>query len=123
PARLAVVAAIVVNAKMGPAIWIIRSSGLVPAQGAAPVRIQPHGKPSLARLVVDNYRIAKGIGKRATTAAIGHAGEGQSAVGGNRQARKVVAVRASGVVEGGQYLVRVIRVSPSVCLGLNNVRR
>src|SRR5882724_3911882 len=123
PARLAVVAAARVNAKMRPAVWIVRSGGLVSAQGAARVSIDPDSEPSAARLVVDNNRIAKGIGKGATTAAIGHAGEGQSAVVGNRQGREVAAVRASGVVVGGQYLVRGIRVSPSVCLRLNNVRR
>ena len=107
---------------MSPAIWIVRSRGLVSAQGAAPIRIQPHRKPRAGRLVVESNRIAKGIGKGAATAAIGHPGEGQSAVGGNRQARVVVAVRASGVVVRDQYLVGVIRVSPSVCLRLNNVR-
>ena len=108
---------------MGPAIWVRGIGGLKPAQGAARVAIDPDSEPSAGGLVVDNNRIAKGIGKGATTAAIGHAGEGQSAVVGNRQAREVAAVRASGVVVGGQHLVRGIRVSPSVCLRLNNVRR
>src|SRR5438105_13015100 len=45
PARLAVIASIVVHAEMSPAIWIVRSRRLVSAQGAAPIRIQPHRKP------------------------------------------------------------------------------
>ena len=83
PARFAVVAAIVMNTEMGPAVWIVRSRRLVSAQGAAPIRINPHRKPRAGRLVVQSNRIAKGVGKRAAPAAIGHPGEGQSAIGGN----------------------------------------
>ena len=65
PARLAVVAAARVNAKMGPAIWVRRIGGLKPAQGAAaalPSSQTVNQVPSW--LVVQNNRIAKGIAGR-----------------------------------------------------------
>src|SRR5213596_809655 len=53
PARLSVVIIVIVNAVMGPAIRVLRSSGLVSAEAlttAAPVK--PNGEPGLAWLVV-----------------------------------------------------------------------
>src|SRR6188472_1562343 len=44
PAGLAIVFGIGINAKMGPAIRVVRSGGLVPAQRAA-VSVRPHRKP------------------------------------------------------------------------------
>src|SRR5207244_2016289 len=84
PARLAVVAAARVNAKMGPAIGIRGIGGLKPAQGTARVAIQPHSKPSLGRLVIQNYRVAKGIGKRTLTAGIGDSCESGATILGDR---------------------------------------
>src|SRR4029077_1785965 len=123
PARLAVVAAVVVNAEMGPAIWVPGIGGLVPAQGATPIPVDPDCEPSLGWLVVQNNRVAKGIGERTLAARGCNGGEGQSAVGRNRCAGELVGVRASGVVESNDNLVRVIRISISVCLRLNNMRR
>ena len=69
PARLPVVAAAGVNAEMGPASWVLRSGGLVPAQACSPpFPSEPDREPSLGRLVVQNNRIAKGIGEGAVTA-------------------------------------------------------
>src|SRR4029077_12192265 len=95
PSRFAVVAAVVVNAEVRPAIWILRSQGLVSAEGAAPIPIYPDSKPRLAWLVVQKNRVAKGVGERATTAAVGEAGEGHAAVGGERCCGEVVGGCAS----------------------------
>src|SRR5439155_24543624 len=76
PAGLPVVETAGMHAEMGPAIWIRRIARLVPAQSATPVRIQPDSKPSLGRLVIQNNRVAKGIGEWALATGIGDAGEG-----------------------------------------------
>src|SRR5207244_10362949 len=78
PARLPVIAAAGVDAEMGPAGWILRSGRVVPAQRAAPVPIQPDCKPCLGRLVIQNNRVTKGIGKRTLTAAVGYSSEGHT---------------------------------------------
>src|SRR6476620_4003851 len=108
---------------MGPAIWILRSGRLVPAQRAARIPIQPYREPSLGRLVVQNNRITKGIGEGAATTAVEDSVESQSAVGGGRYRGEIVAGCAFGIVERHNDLIGVIRVSISVCLRLNDVRR
>src|SRR6476660_4571188 len=108
---------------MGPAIWILRSARLVPAQRAARVPIQPYREPSLGRLVIQNNRITKGIGEGAATTTVEDSVESQSAVGGGRYRGEIVVGRAFGIVERHNDLVGVIRVSRSVCLRLNDVRR
>src|SRR5204863_9962007 len=85
--------------------------------------IQPDGKPRLGRLVIQNNRVAKSIGERALTAAIGYSSEGHTAVGGTRYARELVDCCASGVIKPDTNLVGVIRVSRSERLRLNNVWR
>ena len=102
PARFPVIATVGMHAKMGPAIWILRRARLVPAQRAASVPIQPDRKPSLGRLVIQNNRVAKCIGKRTLTASGGDAGEGQTAIGGTRYGRELVTGRASGIIESTQ---------------------
>src|SRR5262249_13128433 len=108
---------------MGPAIWIRRIGRLVAAQRAAPVPIQPDRKPRLRRLVIQNNRVAKGVGKRTLTTGVGDTGEGQAAVGGTRYARELVDCGTSRVIESYANLIGVIWVSRTVCLGLNNVWR
>src|SRR4249919_729726 len=108
---------------MGPAIWVLRSGRLVPAQRAARVRIYPDREPSLRRLVVQNNRIAKGIGEGAAATTVEDSVESQSAVGGGRYRGEIVVARAFGIVERHNDLVGVIWVSRSVCLRLNDVRR
>ena len=125
PARLAVVAAAGVNAKMGPAIWVRRIGGLVSAQGAARVAIEPDSKPSPDGLLYRTTGSPKVLAKRTLTAGIGHTGESRATVLGNRQPGddQWTAVDASGIVVRDQDLVGVIRVGPSECLRLSNVRR
>ena len=122
PARLPVVAAAGVNAKMGPASRVQRIGGLVPAQGAAPVAVEPDGEPGAGWLVVQNNRVAKGIGKWALTAGGGDAGEGGAAVGGDDTPEKLTKVGASRIVEGddtwsGLSGLAVVNVSDCVMLG------
>ena len=79
-----------VNAVMGPAIRVRGIGGLVPAEAltaAAPV--EPDSEPGSGWPVVQNNRITKGIGERALAAGGGDAGEGGSAVGGDRYAGDV----------------------------------
>src|SRR4029077_4214282 len=90
PARLPVVAAVGMHAEMGPAIRVRRSSGFVSTQRTASVGVEPNGKTGLGRFVVQNDRVAKGIGEWALAAGVGDAGEGGAAVGGARYAREVV---------------------------------
>ena len=71
------------NAKMCPAIWVRGIGGLKPAEGAARVAIEPHSKPSLRWLVVENNRITKGIGKRTLTAGVGDTRESGATITGD----------------------------------------
>src|SRR5438132_7716770 len=96
---------------MRPAIWIRRIGGFVSAQSAAAVPIQPHRKPRLGRLVIQNNRVAKGIGKRTLTATGGDASKGDAAVSGTRYAREMVDCCASRVIKRDTNLVGVIRLS------------
>ena len=82
PARLAVVAAVGVNAEMGPAIRVRRSGGLVAAQSAASVSVDPNREPSARWFVVQNNGIAKGVGEWALTIRLGEPGESGAAVSG-----------------------------------------
>ena len=93
PARLAVVAAARVNTEMDPVIWVRGIGVLIPTQGAARSPVEPHSKPSLGWLVIQNNRITKGILERAWS----EAGEGGAAVGRERYAGDVdrVGVNAS----------------------------
>ena len=111
------------NAEMGPAIRILRSGRLVPAQRAARVPIQPYREPSLGRLVVQNNRITKGIGEGAATTTVEDSVESQSAVGGGRYRGEIVVARAFGIIERHNDLVGVIWVSISVGLRLDDVWR
>ena len=80
PARLAIVFGVDINAKMSPAIRVLRSGGLVPAQRAA-VSVRPHRKPGAGRLVVQNNWAAKCIREWALTASGGQAGKCVATIG------------------------------------------
>src|SRR5262249_25507851 len=121
PARLSVVSAVLVNAEMSPAIRIRRISGLVPAQRAGEVPVQPDREPRPACAIVQNNWVAKGVGKRAVAAGVGDAGECVAAVSGTRYAREVARVGASRIVEGDANLGGIIRVSCNECLRLRRV--
>ena len=96
PARLAVGRALVENAEMRPAIWILRSGGLIPAKTLTTARtIQPHREPSAGRLVVQKNRVAKGVVEGALTIGLGKAGKGSAAVRGERCARDVDRVKVA----------------------------
>src|SRR5205823_418064 len=76
PARFAIGRAFVESAEMGPAIRIRGSGGLVPAKTlTAAGAIKPDSDPSAGRLVVQNYRITKGIVEGALTVGLGKTGE------------------------------------------------
>ena len=77
---------------------------------------------AVGRLYRDNG-VAKGIGERALAAGGGDAGEGGSAVGGDREAGEIAGGGASRIVVGDDHLEGVIWISRSVCLRLDNVRR
>src|SRR5207244_13156487 len=65
PPRFAVGRAFVESAEMSPAIWIVGSGGLIPAESLTTARtIQPDSNPSAGWLVVQNNRISKGIVER-----------------------------------------------------------
>ena len=126
PARLSVVVVVVVNAIMGPAIRVPRSSGLVTAEAlTAAASVQPDSEPGAGWAIVQNNRVAHGIGKRALAAGVGQAGEGVAAIGGNRCARDVdrSGVAASRIIVSYNDLVGIIWVTCSGCLGLCNIRR
>src|SRR5262249_29896384 len=85
PARFAVVLVVIVNAIMSPAIRAPRRGGLVSAETlAAAAHIEPDGKPSAGWAVVQNNRIAHGVGEGALAAGDGKAGEGVAAISGDR---------------------------------------
>src|SRR3954469_17146354 len=111
------------HAEMRPAIWIRRVGGFVSAQSAAPISIQPHRKPRLGRLVIQNNRVAKGIGKRTLAAAVGHASEGHASVSGARYSRELVDCGTSRVIKRDTNLIWVIRISRTERLRLDDVRR
>lgn len=90
PARFAVVLVVIVNAKMSPAIRAPRRGGLVSAEtltSAAPV--QPDSEPGARWSIVQNNRIAKGVGERALAPGVGETGKSVAAIGGNRCSRDV----------------------------------
>src|SRR4030095_1768915 len=111
------------HAEMGPAIWILGSSGFISAQRTASVAVEPDCEPRLRRPVIQNNRVAKGVGERTLTTGGGDTGKGQAAVGRTRYTRELVGVGPSGVVKSDANFVGVIGVGRGVCLGLNNVRR
>ena len=122
PARFPVVAAAGVNAKVSPpASRVQRISGLEPAQGAAPVAVEPDGEPGAGWFVVQNNGVAKGVVKGASTGGGRDAGEGGPAVRGARYAGEVAKVGASRIVEGDANLVGVIGVGGRECLRLRRV--
>ena len=85
PARLAVVLRAAVNAEMGPASRVRGSGGLVSTEAlTAAGPIEPDGEPGGGGAIVQNNRVAHGIGEGALTAGGGDAGEGSAAVGGDR---------------------------------------
>jgi len=90
PARFAVVIVAVVDAIMRPAIRAPRSRGLVSAEtlSAAP-SVQPNSEPSAGRTIVQNNRIAYGVGEWALPAGGGETDKRVAAVGGNRCAGDV----------------------------------
>src|SRR5690242_12744672 len=100
------------HAEMGPAVWILRSAGLVTAKSAGSRPIQPNGKPSLGRPVVQNYWIAKGIVEGTLSVRFGQARESETAVGRDRCAGNIdgVKITTSRVVVRHNNLVGVIRV-------------
>src|SRR5262249_18340635 len=122
PARFPVVAAGGMNAKMSsPAGRVQRISGLEPAQGAAPIAVEPDREPCAGWFVVQSNRVAKGVVKGASTGGGGDPGEGGAAVRGARYAREVAKASASRIVEGDANLVGVIRVGRGECLRLRRV--
>ena len=81
---------------MSPAIRAPRRGGLVPAEtltSAAPV--QPDSEPGARWSIVQNNRIAKGVGERALATGVGETDKSVAAIGGNRCSRDVD--RAGGV--------------------------
>jgi hypothetical protein len=79
-----------VNAVMRPAIRAPRSDGLVSAEtltSAAPV--QPDSEPGARWPIVQNNRIADGVGERALATGVGKTGKSVAAIGGNRCSRDV----------------------------------
>jgi hypothetical protein len=111
---------------MGPASRVRGIGGLVTTEALATATpIKPHGEPGGGGAIVQNNRVAQSIGEGALTVGTGDAGEGSAAVGGDRRARYVdgTGIAASRVVVGDHNLLRVIRVSPSECLGLDNIGR
>ena len=123
PARLPVVAAGGVNTKMSPASRVQRIGGLVSAQCAAPVAVEPDGEPGAGWAVVQNNGVAKCIVKGALTGRVGDAGEGGAAVRGARYAREVVKVLApreslkATQTWSGLSGLAVVNVSDCVVLG------
>src|SRR5262249_10461413 len=90
PAGFAIVLVVIVNAKMSPAVRAPRRGGLVSAEtltSAAPV--QPDSEPSARWAIVENDRVAKGVGERALATGVGETGKGVAAIGGNRCSRNV----------------------------------
>src|SRR4029077_599553 len=84
-ARLSVGRSLVENTEVGPAIRIPGSGGLVaPEALTAAAPVQPHREPSLAWLVVQNNRVAKGVIKGALTICLRQAVKSGATVGGNR---------------------------------------
>src|SRR6266478_3651190 len=85
PARLPVVTGAGVNAEMGPAIRVPWRGGLVAAVAlTAAAAVQPDGIPGAVVALIQNDRVADGIGEGALPAASGEPGEGGTAVGGHR---------------------------------------
>src|SRR5438067_2512626 len=85
PARLAVVVAAAVNAVMDPASRVRGIGGLVPAEAlTAAALVEPDCEPGTGWFVVQNNGVAHGTAERALAAGGGDAGEGGSAVVGDR---------------------------------------
>src|ERR1700730_6407064 len=61
PTGLAIVEGALVNAEMGPASWVRRVVGLIAAEPARGVAVDPDGEPGGGRLVVEKNGVAKGI--------------------------------------------------------------
>src|SRR5262249_55462733 len=93
PAGFPVIESVAVNAKMSsPASRVCRSSGLEPAQGAAPIAVEPDREPCAGWFVVQNNGVPKGVVKGASTGGSGDAGEGGPAIRGTRYAGEVAKV-------------------------------
>src|SRR6185437_14918352 len=89
-ARITVVREVVMNAKVRPAIGIRRSGGLIAAQTLTTAAcVEKDGKKGAAGTVIKNHRVAEGVRKRALTIALGKAGKGGTAIGGNRRSGDV----------------------------------
>ena len=73
------------NAVMGPAIRIRRSSGLVTAEAlATAAAVEPDCEPGTSWAVVENDGVAHGVGEGALTVRGGEACKGSAAVSRNR---------------------------------------
>src|SRR5206468_9335838 len=126
PARLSVGRGLAENTEVGPAIRIPGSGGFVaPEALTAAGCVQPHGKPGLAWLVVQNHRIALRTSKGALTAGGGEAVKSGATVGGDRCAGDIdrAGVAASRVIVGHNDLLGIIRVNRSECLRLHDIGR
>ena len=126
PARFAIVAGAIVDAKMGPASSIRRSSGFVSAEAlTAAGLVQPHGEPSPGWLVVQGNRVPNGAAEGALTVRGGDACERRAAIGGDRCAGDVdrVGIAASRIVVSHENLIGIIRISRGKGLRLRNVGR
>ena len=74
----------------GPAIGVPRSGRTVTAQTAAAKTIEyPDRQPGSRRFVIQNNRVACGIGEGTLTVGSGQTREGGTAIGRNRCSRKV----------------------------------
>jgi hypothetical protein len=126
PARFAIVAGAIVDAKMGPASSIRGSSGLVSAEAlTAAALVQPQGEPSPSWLVVQCNRVPNGPAKGALAVSGGDACERRAAIGGDRCAGDVnrVGIAASRIVVSHQNLIGIIGISRGKGLRLRNVGR
>ena len=81
-ARLTVIGAAGMDAKVRPAIGIRGSGGLIPAEALTTAAdVEPDGKEGAAGTVIKNHWIAESILKGALTIGLGEAGEGSTAIG------------------------------------------
>src|SRR5262249_31829606 len=120
PARLSIVQA-AVDAEMGPAIRIPGSSRPIPAQTAA-AAVEPHCKPRLRRLVIQN-NWATGISEGALAASVRKSGEGVATVSGDgcSGTGHRGGVSTTCVVVRNDNLSGIIRISRTKRCGLSDV--
>src|SRR5439155_24953859 len=115
-ARLSVGRGLAENTEVGPASRIPGSGGLVAPQAlTAAGCVQPHGKPSLAWLVVQNNRIALRTSKGSLTAGGGEAVKSGATIGVDRSGGDIdrAGFASSRVIEVQDDLLRILLVNHS----------